>query len=393
MKKADATLDLAKRLISIPSYVGEDCDEQKIGEFIFDYLKQFKWLKVSKQRVTKKRFNIIAKDGYPTKILFCGHLDTVQPRAGWTTNPFQPTVKNRKLFGLGATDMKGNLAALLSNIPQAAPIKGVGFLFYIDEEYDFLGMKKFIKEYKDKIRPKLMISADGGDLSIGYGCKGLIEVSGKVQGISGHAARPWTGNNALSGSSKAIEKLTEELKSKFKNTELGFSTCNLAFMQGGLNLGQDSQGNIRIGKEGNNIADFAEFVLDIRPTAPELNAQRVISLLEGYLKNEGLNLRQVTVRHDLGSWLTEKRSLKPIKNSLKKYLPGGFRDIKSGGYIDIQMLWSCFDKVPCLMLGAGENVMAHKPNEYIEISKLNTLKEAFGQLMEILSKGGEHYGN
>jgi len=140
------TIQLTKKLISIPSWVDKKTNEEKIGEFIYQYLQQFSWLTVQKQKVLGKRFNIIAKDRYPTELLLIGHMDTVQPKINWKTNPVKPVIKNSRLYGLGATDMKSGLASILNAITQS-PTQGVMTLFYIDEEYDFLGSKKFLKEF------------------------------------------------------------------------------------------------------------------------------------------------------------------------------------------------------------------------------------------------------
>lgn len=384
------TIDLAQTLISIPSYVGRNCNEQKLAEFLYRYLQQFKWLTIKKQRVQGSRFNLIIKDNYPTEVLFCGHLDTVQPKQGWITNPFKPITKDGKIYGLGSTDMKGNLAALITSLEKFSSTKGLMILLYVDEEYDFLGMKKFISKCKTKIKPKYIISADGGDLKIGYGCRGLIEITCTIRSQGGHAAKPWTGQNAILKSAYIVEHLTQILRTKYKNTELGYTTCNLAFLQGGLNLGSDDKGQLILGREGNNIADIAEFVLDIRPTTSELDAKSVIKIVENLLEQESVTLVNTKIRHDFSSWTTYKKKLLPIKKAIRQYLSGGFRDIKSSGYIDTQMLWSTFDKPSCLTLGAGEGVMAHKVNEYVETAKLQKLTKVFELLIEILAKGGEH---
>src|SRR5258705_1098651 len=65
--------------------------------------------------------NIVATDRESTSPLaFAGHLDTVSP-AGWTTDPFRATIAGDRLTGLGATDMKGPIAAFLSAARQMEP--------------------------------------------------------------------------------------------------------------------------------------------------------------------------------------------------------------------------------------------------------------------------------
>lgn len=375
-----SVVKLTKQLISIPSYVDKQTDEKKIGEFIYGYLKQFKWLKVIKQPVINGRFNVIVKDKYPTRLILCGHMDTVQPREGWKTNQFKGMVKNGKIYGLGASDMKGSLAAMLTSLNGIQKTKGLMLLFYIDEEYDFLGTKKFLEEYQNKIKPKLIISGDDGNLKIGRGCRGLIEIKFIVQGQTGHAAKPQSGKNAILATFAFVRNL-EKYLAKFKNSKLGKTTLNLAFMRGGLNLGRDSNEDLLLGKEGNNIPDIAEFVLDIRPASINLDATKIIKKTKNIAKKLGVEILNIKVRHDLGSWLTKQKDLKPVISVIIKNLSIKYANPQDKGYIDIQMFWKVFNKTPCLIFGAGEESLAHKTNEFVRISELKKAEKIFKEII------------
>ena len=379
------TLELTKKLVSIPSYVEEDFDERECGEFLFEYLSQFSWLKVVKQEVQDGRFNVIAYDNYPTETIFCGHFDTVQPRSDWKTDPFTPTLKGKKLYGLGIADMKSSIAAMLASLNSVTETRGVMFFFYIDEEYDFLGMKKFIEEYKGKLKPKLVISGDGGEMKLGNGCRGLIEVTFTLKGETGHAGRPQSGKNAILGAASVVNKLIKTFGTEFKTKELGKSSCNLAFLQGGLDLGVDKTAGQKFGREGNNIADIAEFVVDIRPADPKLNAKKVIALVTEYAKELGLKINSSTVRHDYGAWITERKDLTKVGTVVKT----GYVDLGSLGFMDVQLLWETFNQVPSFIIGAGDLGVAHKPNEFISLPKLEQLSEVFVELLHLYGRGGE----
>lgn len=377
-------LELAKKLISIPSYVGRDSNEIKIAKFIEDYCKSLTWLKIIRQPVEDGRFNLILKDQYPTKLLFCAHLDTVQPKTGWKTDPLKAVENNNKLYGLGASDMKGSIAALLSALEKFQQTKGLMMLFYIDEEYDFLGMKRFIKGFK--IQPKIIVSADGYNLSIGNGCRGLVEFTCTIKGKTGHAANPQAGKNAITGAVLIINKLTKILAG-YKNP-LGKTVCNLASLQGGLDLGKN-----RIGKEGNNIADIAEIVLDVRPASSSLNASKIINILKKLCTEKGLKLTDYKVRHDFGCWITSKAMLKNTENSLQTVIQPKYLNAGSYGYIDTQMLWESFNKIPCFTFGAGNLEIAHKPNEYVDIKNLQIAQNVYKTLIKKFTRGSEKNGN
>lgn len=373
-------INLTKKLISVPSYVDSDSNELKISQFITEYLSKIGWLQIKKQQVNKDRLNVIATDGKPVKLLLVGHLDTVQPQKEWKTNPFIGKVKNGKIYGLGASDMKSSLACMIKALSNIKPTNGLTILFYVDEEYDFLGMKKFIKEYKGKINPTFIVSGDGGSLRFGNGCHGLIEITFRVRGKPGHAANPESGKNAIKGAAESAKQLENKLRC-YSDPALGSSSVNLAFLKGGLNRGRNRKGEIILGREGNVIPDYAEFVLDIRPVSPELKADKVIKIIKKSLKENGCQLIEATTRHNLGAWLTPKQNIKKITSLVNK---PKFTDVSKRGYNDAQMLWEAFGKVPCVSFGPGESNCAHKANEYVRISSLIKAEKFFTKLIQTL---------
>lgn len=371
---------LTKKLIDIPSYVDSICDEKNIGDFLYEYLQKNTSFKIKKQKVIGKRYNLILTDNSPTELLITGHLDTVQPK---NKNELSSKIIDNKLCGLGSSDMKGSIAALISALEECKKTKGVMVLLYVDEEYDFLGMKKFIEEYESKIKPKFIVSGDGYDLKIGNGCRGLIEITFTISGKTGHASNPKNGINAIEKGVKTVSLLSKKLSKEYSSKNLGRTTCNLAFLQGGLNLGKKNNA-LRIGKEGNNIADIAEFVLDIRPTDPQLSATKIITIFTQLLKKEELVLEDSTIRHDYGAWITPQSQLISIKKILGAK---SYSDIARFGYIDIQMLWEKFNKVPCFTFGAGKQSLMHKAGEYVEIDSLKKVKKSYIQLLKTFGGG------
>jgi acetylornithine deacetylase/succinyl-diaminopimelate desuccinylase-like protein len=148
---------------------------------------------------------------------------------------------------------------------------------------------------------------------------------------------------------------------------------NLAYIYGGQNKG-NSEDQLLVGQQGNIIADVCRFVLDIRPSRPELTAQKVINFITAESKKFNVSVAKVTIRHDLGSWSTPREQIK--LGGLK--LP--FRPAGKTGYIDVQMLWQNFNQVPCFTIGAG-NLMAHKPDEYVEVENIKKLAKIAKKLI------------
>lgn len=358
------TLELTKQLVAIPSWVGTGCNEIKVGQFIYDWLQKNTDLSVIKQPVKDGRFNVIAYDNSPTTLLLNGHIDTVEAGGNWTSDPFIPTIKGDRLYGRGTTDMKGSLSAMLTAVSETKNTKGLMVLCYIDEEYDFAGMRAFIKEYRDKIKPNLVVSLDGYADTIGYACRRLIEVRFKVRGKSGHAGRPELGKNAILIGAQIVNQLIETLKPSG-------SSCNLAYLNGGLDLGSG-----KISQEGNNIADIAELVLDIRPATPKLNADKVMEIVAKFAQDQGVEIEDWIVRHNLGSWLTPPTTLQGLFD-----IPGKYEPFK--GYVDTQMLAQAWG-VPCCVIGASTLSCAHAANEYVELNDLEITKNKIKGIIKSL---------
>ncbi len=344
-------LELTKKLVSIPSWVDEQTNESKIGEFIFEYLKNNSELLLKKEMVIDSRFNILARNSQNVETLIIGHIDTVGINNNWKTDPIIPTVKNGKLYGRGTTDMKSGIAAMMLAATDKNLPNNTAFLFYIDEEYNFAGIKKFMADYGAKIKPKSIFSLDGSELEIANGCRGLIEISATIKGISCHAATPQNGVNAIEVTTKAINKLKNYL-SQFVDPELGSTSLNLASIEGR-------------GSAPNVVPDKCQFILDIRPSVSQVNAKSILDELNKFVIGLGGKLINPKVKFNFSSWLTPKSKLTKLGLN--------FKNISTSGYIDIQMLWQLFNQPLCLTIGAGTQQTAHASNEYIEIEKLEKL--------------------
>lgn len=367
-------LDLTKQLIAIPSWVDDSCNESPIGEFIYQFLVKNSQLQVTKQFCSPNRFNVIAQNNVTVDLLVVGHMDTVQPSQSWTKNPTDPQIVNGKLYGLGSSDMKSGLALMLQLAVNTSLRANTMFLFYIDEEYDFFGMKKFIEEYAKKIKPKLIISLDGSDLALNLGCRGLIEISCTIKGLSGHAARPSSGINAISKSYQLINNLFLWLDN-FDSPELGPTVYNLAYINGGQFQGKNNNNNLVLGKQGNIIADICQFIIDIRPAGIELDAKKVINFVKKETKKLKVSLINYSIRHNQANWITK------IEEVGLMGLPNKYQDPSQVGYIDIQMLWQAFNRIPCFSIGAGTTSVAHKSDEYVKISKLLKLEAILNRIL------------
>ncbi len=377
------TLELTKKLISLPSYVSDDQDETPVTDFLANFLaKSFPAMTVERQYLkNSKRCNLILRGKGEPGLFVLGHIDTVQPKAGWQTDPLKPIIKDGKLYGLGASDMKGSLAAFLCALIQAQQNSKAGnlmLLMYVDEEYDFKGIRRFLHSKEAKITPALTLSLDG-ELSLATGCRGLIELSLTSKGKSGHAANPQNGVNAITGTIAALQKVSQQLTT-LSDIDLGQTTTNIAALRGGAL--QDASSRTAWLREGNIIPDTAEVVFEVRPAVPQVTAEFVLQKIQRELESRNLKLIGSSVRHNIAPWPAryDEPTLALFKNSYATTgAPFKISDRKLQGYIDAQMVTEKI-AAPTYIIGTGGN-NKHGADENVPLANLETATKVYAALL------------
>lgn len=360
-------LELTKKLISIPSYVDENRGEKALGDFLFGYLSTIPWLKVSKQYVDRDRFNILANTAGTTKLLLGAHMDTVMPSIG---QKIKPICSGGKIFGLGSLDTKSGLASIVTAIRNLPDIKGLSLLFYCDEEYDFKGMKTFVNQYQ-QTKAELAILAEPTNLKIWDAHRGLIEFQVSVKGRGGHAANPKSGINAI----KELVYCLNKLEDKLPISSIGRTTMNIAYLEGGI-LTKNNKNQMQLIGRGNQIADTARALVELRTSSDKINSVLVKKILGKLCTKAELNLEVFEIRQELKPMMASKS---PIIKKVKKILSNlGVREIINPsirGYGDGQILYEKL-KIPVIYLGPkGDG--AHGPNEQVDCSSIVRLREIY----------------
>lgn len=375
-------IELTKKLISIPSFVGQDKNEMAVADFIFKYLQRFSFLQVEKQIVEGVRFNIIAKTKGKPKLFFAGHMDTVCPKKGWTKDQFKGETENDKLFGIGAIDTKSGVAALLYALNDFDDISGLTMLFYCDEEYDFKGMKKFIKDY-DKTVGDFSVFIEPTSLKICNAHRGLVEIKFIVRGETGHAKTAREGKSAILATAKAIKSFEEHLVT-LKDKRFGESTMNVAYIKGGLDMGKDKKGEVALGREGNNIADYTEFIIDVRPAVKELTALKIVEYFKKEIKKNKCLVEFFTIRHDYSCLSTNKEEVSDVEDVIKKAIgKTEYLDSEEMGYGEAPLIQEKY-QIPVIYFGPkGGN--AHGVNEWVDISSIYKTKEVYRAIIDSFS--------
>ncbi len=148
--------------------------------------------------------NLLAtRTGTGTHLAFAGHLDVVPPGAGWSDDPFSPTERDGLLYGRGAVDMKGAIAAFVAAIP-ATPGAPVSLIITGDEEGPATyGTQALMARMAERgVRPDLCLVGEPtsvtklGDM-VKIGRRGSVNIWIDVPGKQGHVAYPHLADNPI----------------------------------------------------------------------------------------------------------------------------------------------------------------------------------------------------
>ncbi|MBW3543426.1 MAG: M20/M25/M40 family metallo-hydrolase, partial [Planctomycetes bacterium] len=154
---------ILQELVAIPSVnpMGRDVDspefyEERLTEWLTGYLGSL-GVALEVHEVAPRRANVLARVDGPrasTTVLLDAHQDTV-PVEGMTIDPFRPVIENGRLYGRGACDVKGGLAAMLAAFTRLARERPAGMANVVlsctcDEEATSLGVAALVAPWQAK---------------------------------------------------------------------------------------------------------------------------------------------------------------------------------------------------------------------------------------------------
>jgi len=126
----------------------------------------------------------------------------------WQRGPYDGTIENGVLYGRGACDMKGSLAAMVYGVKSLldARVDLWGNLYVVgvvqEEPCEGLAMRVLVEE--EGIRPDFVVLGEPSNLQVRVGHRGRLEMQVKVWGKAAHAAAPSLGSNAIHNAAKLI---------------------------------------------------------------------------------------------------------------------------------------------------------------------------------------------
>jgi acetylornithine deacetylase len=236
----DRCITLLRELVAIdsvnPSLVPGARGEGAIADAIALHLRRI-GLDVEIQEVEPGRPNVVGvlegREAGPT-LMLCGHMDTVGVEG--MDAPFDPVERDGRLYGRGAQDMKGGLAAII-DAARLAAASGLarGRLLVaavVDEEFASIGADDLVRNW----RADLGIVTEPTDLRVAVAHKGFAWIAVDTHGVAAHGSRPRDGRDAIFRMGRVLarlEALDRELQASAPHPLMGTGSLHASTVDGG----------------------------------------------------------------------------------------------------------------------------------------------------------------
>jgi acetylornithine deacetylase/succinyl-diaminopimelate desuccinylase family protein len=327
-------------------------------------------LDVSLEPALPHRPNVIARLSPAGKvrrtILLAPHLDTVNAEPAG----FEPRLRAGRIYGRGACDTKGSVAAMLAAVCEVArsrPPRKTEIVFagLIDEEQSQAGSRALVTS---RFKADLAIVGEPTCLKVVTAHKGSLWVRLEAQGKSAHGARPELGKNAIHMMARVVDVLETAYAAsltKRGHELLGPPTVNVGVIQGG------TQPNI--------VPDHCSVIVD-RRTLPGESEKTVRAELSACLKKAGLRAAVSFVKSGpCGAMETSPKLplIAQFMRSLGQDQPAGVHY-----FCDAAVLSR--GGIPSIVFGPGDIAQAHTADEWINVNSLRQAQAALTRFLRSL---------
>lgn len=370
-------MDMLRQLIAIPSVSSVtpalDQGNRAVVERLAEWLEGLGFAcELQTIPDAPDKANLIATLGRgPGGLVLAGHTDTVPyDQTGWTSDPFQLSEREGRLYGLGTSDMKSFMGLIVEAVRdiRASDLKQpLVVLATADEESGMTGAKALVDAQR-RIGRHAVIGEPTGLRPIRMH-KGVMMEAIRIQGRSGHSSDPSLGANALEGMLRVLNDIIawrQQLQSK--NVDPRFHvpvpTLNLGHIHGGDNP--------------NRICAHCELHIDIRPMpGMDLEELRYVlrQRLPRVLGDPGLSLELVSLFPGLPPMETpEAAQIVRATEALTGYQAEAVAFGTEGPFLrDLGM--------DVVILGPGDIAQAHQPDEYLALDRLQPTVDLLQQLV------------
>ena len=326
-------------------------------------------IELVQREVMPGRFNLMARipgreqAPAPALVYIC-HMDTVMLGEGWEeeTPALGAVVKEGRLYGRGACDMKSGLACAMSAFSDMVELTGSTgelparpfvFIGTVDEEDFMRGVESAIRDGWVG-REDWILDTEPTDGQIQVAHKGRTWFELTIQGITAHASNPWKGADAIAAMAEAVSHIRKAIGNCPSHEDLGMSTVTFGQITGGYRPYV--------------VPDSCKVWIDMR-LVPPMDTAAAKNIVE-----EAVKAAEAEIAGVRGSYLitgdrpyVEKDSSSRLLASLKSVcdrVTGEDTPVGSfNGYTAV--IAGTLGNCNCMSYGPGSLELAHKPNEYV----------------------------
>ncbi|HWV81190.1 MAG TPA: M20 family metallopeptidase [Hyphomicrobiaceae bacterium] len=317
------------------------------------------------------RPNLVARiggNGDRPPIAFTGHTDTVPLGAQeWTVPPHDGLVRDGRLWGRGASDMKSGVAAFVVAAMKVAPrLEGTpGVILYITAGEETGSEGAFVLARRGmQGEAGALVVAEPSDNRPFCGHKGALWLTATTRGVTAHGSMPDKGVNAVYAAARAVSKLEAFDFNVARHAVMGAPTLNVGTIHGGLNV--------------NSVPDRAEIGIDLR-TLPGMRHDHLFEQLGSYLGAEVTLERRVDVP---SVWTAPEDPWMRDVFEICAAVSGQRPAVEAAPYFtDASALTPALGDVPTVILGPGPTHMAHQTDEWCECARIEEAARIYEQLM------------
>ena len=377
-------LALARALVRIPTE-NPPGEEKRAFLFLKPHLRRLGF-RLTRVLSPAGRWNLLAERGFdspPAKrgarsrtFLWNGHLDVV-PRGderAWRHSPFGAEVSRGKLWGRGAADMKGAIAAFLTALDAVvdlAPRSRHRVAVHLVSDEESLGAEGTgYLTARGLVRADLAVVGEPTDLLPAVAAKGTLRGRFHVLGRAAHGAAPHRGVNAIVNAAHLVERLST-LKFHAEHPLLGRPTLNVGLIHGGVRTNMVP------------ASCTIEFDRRIVPGEKPAAVKRALAAVLADLRRAHPKFR-ATIAYDalaLPSEIPEDAEVVRLADDALRQLQGRRpRHIGLIGTTDARYLIAR-SGIPSLIFGPGNIAQAHTVDEFVRVEDLERAAAVYALML------------
>ncbi|AJC22753.1 acetylornithine deacetylase [Pandoraea pulmonicola] len=314
-------------------------------------------------------------------IVLSGHTDVVpvdgQP---WKSAPFVPEIRDDRLYGRGACDMKGFIGTVMSQVPAwlaAPPMAPVHLAFSYDEEIGCLGISPMLAAMaRRNIRPQGCVVGEPTRMQAIIAHKGINIYRCSVQGHAAHSSLTPRGVNAIEYAARVICRI-REIADAFASQgpydegfDVPFSTAQTGTITGGIAL--------------NTIPAACEFVFEYR-NLPGVSADAIFAQIEAFASqtlipemqrvHPGATIHFAKIAAPPSMQASESEDLVRLVRALTP--DAALRKVSYGTEAGF------FQRagIPTVVCGPGSIEQAHQPDEFVALTEIARCERFLSKLV------------